>query len=81
MSQYSIPTTLSYKEENEKGVLVTLKVYNSFGIKAVTLVDGYKPAGNYQVQFDGSGLANGIYFCTLTTGTYKQTKKLVLMNR
>jgi len=78
---YSIPTILSTERRNEKGVLVTLKVYNSYGTEVVTLVDGYKPAGNYQVQFDGSSYADGIYLCKLTAGTYNQTKKLILMNR
>ena len=79
--EYTIPTASSSNKGNEKGLLVTINVYNSFGIKVVTLEEGYKPAGKYQVQFDGSHFANGIYFCSLTTGIYKQTKKLVLMNR
>lgn len=79
--EFTIPTTISFWKGNEKGVLVTLKVYNSFGSEVVPLVDEYKPAGNYQVQFDGSRLVNGIYLCKLTIGTFSQTKKLVLMNR
>ena len=75
--EYSIPTASSTKNGN--GLLVTINVYNSFGIKVVTLEEGYKPAGNYQVQFDGSGLSNGIYLCKLSADKFNQTMKFLLI--
>jgi len=58
---------------------VTLKVYDMLGNEAATLVNENKPAGNYEVKFDGSKLASGIYFYKLKAGNFVQTKKLILM--
>ena len=56
-----------------------LIVYNMLGQQVSTLVNEIKPAGNYQVQFDGSNLPSGIYFYTLSYGEFLQTRKLVLL--
>ncbi|MGE5498950.1 MAG: hypothetical protein ACM3Q2_12795, partial [Syntrophothermus sp.] len=40
---------------------VTLKVYDMLGREAASIVNDIKPAGSYKVQFDGRGLASGIY--------------------
>ena len=58
---------------------VTLKVYDIQGKEVATLVSGYKTAQSYQVEFDGSNLASGVYFYTLHTDNFNQTKKMVLM--
>jgi predicted esterase len=58
---------------------VTLNVYNTLGQRVTELVNEQKPAGNYTVQFDGSNLASGVYFYRLQSGTYSETKKLVLL--
>ena len=58
---------------------VTLKVYDIQGKEVATLVSGYKTAQSYQVEFDGSSLASGVYFYTLHTDNFTQTKKMVLM--
>jgi len=58
---------------------VTLKVYDILGNEVTTLVDENKPAGNYEVKFDGSNLASGIYFYKLQSGSFAQTKKLLLL--
>src|SRR5690606_24928583 len=41
---------------------VTLKVYDVLGNEIATLVNEEKPAGIYEVEFDGSMLSSGIYF-------------------
>lgn len=58
---------------------VSLKVYDVLGKEIVTLVNEEKPAGQYDVEFDASGLPSGIYFYRLTAGSYSATKKLVLL--
>jgi hypothetical protein len=58
---------------------VTLKVYDVLGNEITTLVDEYKPAGNYQISFDASELVSGIYFYTLIAGKFSETKKMILM--
>ena len=67
--KYSIP-----KEEN-----VTLKIYDVLGREIKTLVNEAKPAGNYEVEFDGSNLSSGIYFYQIQTGDYTETKKMLLL--
>lgn len=59
--------------------IVTLKVYDLLGREVASLVDEYKPAGKYEVDFDGSQLPSGIYFYTLTSGNFTATKKLLLL--
>jgi len=56
-----------------------LKVYDVLGNEVATLVNEVKPAGNYVVAFDGTGLPSGIYFYQLITDSYINTKKMVLL--
>ena len=58
---------------------VVIKVYDSLGKEIVTLVDEEKPAGNYEVEFDGKNLTSGIYFYKLNAGSFIQTKKMILL--
>ncbi len=57
----------------------TLRIYDVLGNEIATLVNEYKPAGNYEVGFDGSNLPGGIYFYRLRAGGFSQTRKLVLL--
>jgi len=61
------------------GGFVTLKVYDILGREVATLVNEEKPAGNYEVEFDGGALASGIYFYKLQTGNYTSVKKMILI--
>jgi hypothetical protein len=56
-----------------------LVVYDLLGREVAVLVDEPKAPGRYEVRFDGTGLASGVYFYTLTGGGYVESKKLVLM--
>jgi len=58
---------------------VTLKVYDVTGKEVATLVNGYKTAQSYEVQFDGVNLSSGVYFYTLKSDNFTQTKKMILM--
>ncbi len=59
--------------------LVTLKVYDVLGKEVATLVNEEKPAGSYEVEFNGQNLSSGVYFYKLTTGNLSQTKKMILI--
>lgn len=63
------------------GGFVSLKVYNSLGKEVANLVNEYKPAGSYEVEFQSTvgdhHLASGIYYYKLTVGDYSQTKKMI----
>ncbi|KXK45749.1 MAG: 5'-nucleotidase domain-containing protein [Chlorobi bacterium OLB5] len=57
------PTT-SIKYDIPKSSQVTIKVYDILG-KEVFSYNEYKLAGSYEVKFDGSNLASGMYFYLL----------------
>ena len=65
----------------------TLKVYDILGNEIAKLVNEEKPAGNYEVEFNGSNLSSGVYFYQLRAGdpsagsrqSFVETKKMILM--
>lgn len=58
---------------------VSLKVYDVLGNEIKTLVNEIKPAGYYDVEFNGSGLPSGIYYYKLEAGTFNQVKKMMII--
>jgi hypothetical protein len=70
-------TTISY--QIPKLSFVTLQIYDVLGNEISTLVSEKKPAGNYEVGFDATGLTSGIYFYTLLAGNYYETKKMIFL--
>ncbi len=59
--------------------LVKLVVYDILGNEVATLVNEEKPAGEYEVEFNGKGLPSGIYFYQLRAGSFVDTKKMLLI--
>jgi hypothetical protein len=57
---------------------VTLKVYDILGSEAACLVNEYKQAGHYTVNFDASGLSGGVYFYSLISGKSNTVRKMTL---
>ncbi len=59
----------------------TLKIYNALGNEITTLVNEYRPAGNYNVEFGIKNLelSSGMYFYRLQAGNNYETKKMILM--
>ena len=62
-----------------KSSMVTIKIYDILGQVVKTLVHEQQSSGQYNLKFDASNLASGIYFYTLRTGDYFQTKKMILL--
>ena len=56
----------------------TLKVYDVLGREVATLVDEYREAGSYEVEFDASNLPSGMYIYRLQSGSYSDVKKMIL---
>ena len=61
-------STIKYSVINAD--LVQIKVYDILGRELTTLVNEYKQSGTYEVQFDASSLASGIFV---------QTRKMILL--
>jgi protocatechuate 3,4-dioxygenase beta subunit len=57
----------------------TLKVYNILGVEVATLVNEWKEAGSYTINFDASQLTSGTYFYKLTIGNFSQVRKMMLI--
>ena len=72
------PTTvIDYTIPKESHVM--LKIYDVLGQEVETLVNEDQNVGRYQVQFDGSRLASGVYFYRLVAGNHVVTKKMLLL--
>ncbi len=58
---------------------VSIKVYDLSGGEVKTLVNEHKPAGTYEVKFDGSDLSSGVYLYKLNSGNYSVVRKFMLL--
>jgi len=77
------PTT-TIKYQLSSAGFITLKVYDMLGREIQTLVNGYKDKGYYEVSFDASDLASGVYIYQLRTNVpgrenYVSIKKMMLV--
>ncbi len=70
-------TKINY--ELPKGEFVTLKVYDVLGREVATIVNEFKTAGSYNVNFNAGNFASGIYFYRFKSGSYISTKKMMLL--
>jgi len=62
-----------------KNGMTSLSVYNLIGEKVATLVNGQMNAGHHEVTFDASKLSTGVYFYRLDSGSFSQTRKMLLI--
>ena len=70
-------TTIKYSVPEQSKVII--KVYDLLGREAATLVNEDKFTGNYAVEFDASKLSSGTYFYRIQTGSFVETKKMILL--
>jgi hypothetical protein len=73
--RYAIPLLRA----EERGWSTILKVYDILGNEVATLVNEEKPSGYYEINFNASGLASGMYFYKLQAENYSETKKMILL--
>jgi hypothetical protein len=69
MIEFSLPKTTD----------IRLDIHNLLGQKVKTLIDAEVKQGTHKVRFDASEFSAGVYFYTLTTPEYTQTKKLIFL--
>ena len=58
---------------------VKLVVYNILGEVIKTLVENKQKAGSYEVNFNASNMATGIYIYRIQAGDFVETKKMILL--
>jgi Secretion system C-terminal sorting domain len=70
-------TTIKYAVPIESPV--SIKVYDLTGSEVMTLVNEVKQPGTYDLKFDASNLASGIYIYRMTTGSFNSVKKMTVL--
>ncbi|MCF8396439.1 MAG: T9SS type A sorting domain-containing protein [Melioribacteraceae bacterium] len=76
--EYIIPNSVG--DENFRPLrMVKLKVFDVLGREIKTLINKPMQPGKYKVEFDASELSSGVYFYTLSSGEFIQTKKFLLL--
>jgi photosystem II stability/assembly factor-like uncharacterized protein len=70
-------TTISFGLPSS--AFVTLKIFDLLGREVAKLVSEPLPAGNHSRQWNGAGVASGVYFYRLQAGSFTATKKLILL--
>ena len=58
---------------------VQIKVYDIVGKQLQMLVNDYKQAGTYEVEFNSTDLPSGVYFYRMTASDFSETKKMLLL--
>lgn len=62
-----------------KSNYVCLKIYDSLGREIETLINDYMEKGRHKIVFNSHGLCSGVYFYTLNTEQFSQTKKMLIL--
>ncbi|MBU1299414.1 MAG: T9SS type A sorting domain-containing protein, partial [Bacteroidetes bacterium] len=70
-------TTISFSLPSKS--FVSLKVFDALGREVATLLSEELPAGTYSQQWNAASLPSGVYFYRLQSGSFIETKKLVLL--
>ena len=70
-------TTVSF--DLPKKSFVSLKVFDVIGREVATIVSKEMSAGSYSRQWNAENIPSGVYFYRLQTGSFTETKKLVLL--
>jgi hypothetical protein len=70
-------TTIKYAIKEKSDVRLT--IFDLLGRQIKTLVNETKEPGFYQVEFDGSRLASGVYFYSLSSKHFVKTNKMMIL--
>jgi len=70
-------TTITYEIADEN--FISMKIFDMQGKELNNLVEQNQLPGKYSVEFDGSDLSSGVYFCRLTSGNDTKLIKMLLL--
>ncbi|OGU70526.1 MAG: hypothetical protein A2V93_02810 [Ignavibacteria bacterium RBG_16_34_14] len=74
---FNSTTTIKYSVPLSSNVLI--KLYDIVGNEIETLINEEKPAGTYKLNWRVANLPSGVYFYKIQTGTFIDTKKMILL--
>jgi hypothetical protein len=63
----------------QKPGFISIKIYDMLGREIALIVNEQLKPGTYQVDWDGTNFTSGVYFYTMRTEGYTQTKRMVLI--
>ncbi len=72
------PTTIIYFSIPVR-TNVKMCIYDVLGKEVELLINEYLNSGNYDIKWDASGYTSGIYFYKITTESYTETRKMILI--
>ncbi len=59
--------------------LVSIVVYDLTGQEVISLINEVKEPGNYEINFNATGLSSGVYFYKMTANNFTQVKKMSIL--
>lgn len=77
--RFNIPMIAGVKNGVSGKQAVLLSIYDVLGHEIETLVNENLQPGTYETEFDGSRYPSGVYFYTLVSSHFSQTKKMILV--
>jgi hypothetical protein len=77
--KFQIPLLRGVTGVAGRGVFTKLIIYDLLGHEVTTLVNEQLKPGSYSVDWDGTGFASGVYFYSLITEGFAETKRMVLI--
>jgi hypothetical protein len=70
-------TTIKFSLQEDG--MVEMKIYNILGNEVASIVNGFYKAGEHSIDFNAAGLSSGVYFYTIKSKNFTQTKKMILL--
>lgn len=70
-------TTIRY--EIPQDGIVTIEVFDILGQKIQTLLNEFKKADRYEIEFNGGNLSSGVYLYSIRVNDFIQIKKMILL--
>ncbi|MCU0373083.1 MAG: S8 family serine peptidase [Ignavibacteria bacterium] len=62
-----------------KNSFVTIKIFDILGREVSVLINEFKEAGMYEINFNASKLSSGMYFYRIEAGSFSGIKRMVLL--
>jgi hypothetical protein len=70
-------TTIEFTVPNDG--YASLEVFDALGREIMTLARGLQSRGRHRYQWNAEGKASGVYFYRFTSGTYTETRRMMLL--